>query len=103
VDLAVEAHQAVDFGIDDKDDGSAVAAISSIGAALGHMLFAPKADHTSAAVTAFDVNFCFVEEHLGYLLSAVGRCVVARTGWGAKRPSHKTKSLGHAKAFYYDV
>jgi len=58
--------EAVGAGGSANDDAAAVTAIAAIGAALGHVLFAPEAAHAAAAVAALDIQDYTIDKHGTY-------------------------------------
>src|ERR1019366_5419918 len=60
---AGEIQERVLADIGDENDGAAVTAVTTIGAALGDEFFAAKGNATVPAVTGFDVDDGFVDEH----------------------------------------
>ena len=58
-----EAGQVAQVAVGDQDDIAAVAAVTAVGAALGHVLLAPEADAAVAAAAALDIDRGSVGEH----------------------------------------
>jgi hypothetical protein len=57
--------ETVDSFAGQNDHAAPVAPVASVGAAPGHVLLASKADAAVSSVAGLDLNFDFVDEHLG--------------------------------------
>ena len=61
--LVDDIREAVGPGNRANDDAAAIAAVAAVGAALGDVFLAPKADAAASAVAAFDVDGDSIDKH----------------------------------------
>jgi hypothetical protein len=63
MNFAVKTGQTVQIFIHRDNDVPAPAAVAAVRAAARHMLLAAKTNHSIAAITAADINFCLIVKH----------------------------------------
>jgi hypothetical protein len=71
--LAMETHQAIMVGVDQKADSTAFTTIPAIGASSWDAFLAAETDHAIPAIAAIYVYLCSIVEHgWGYFLISSG-------------------------------
>ena len=103
VRVVAEGEQRRDVAVGDEPDVAAVAAVASVGAALGHVRLPAERDAARAAVTALDVQMCISSTKPATQPGYVAY-FTSRTGSPAIDASHVVVSLAcEAAPPVYDI